>query len=234
MHSSTAYFAGAGTVVVAVVAGLGGGLLFANMITPKTPKMEQTHLERRMSPEPIQASKGPAEPVPYVAAPQPGTPGVAAAVVPAQVQSPQAPPQTETASSTSTPPEQPADTPPVQPTDNSAATQKADTSAATEKAVSTAATPPANIVTQESAAASEGAMAKVRDGDLKRTVEKRKAERRQQWTERRRRQPRQEFGQDRELREVEEIVREETEPRRELRADPVRIEMPGIRLFGPE
>src|SRR5664279_109704 len=93
MRSSTAYFAGAGTVVVAVVAGLGGGLLFANMISPKAPKMEQTRLERRMS-EPIQASNAPAEPVPYLATPQPA-PGGATAVVPAQAQPQQAPPQTE-------------------------------------------------------------------------------------------------------------------------------------------
>src|SRR5664279_3724568 len=75
MRSSMAYFAGAGTVVVAVVAGLGGGLLFANMISPKAPKMEQTRLGRRMSPEPIQASNAPAEPVPYLATPQPSAPG---------------------------------------------------------------------------------------------------------------------------------------------------------------
>jgi hypothetical protein len=226
MRSSTAYFAGAGTVVVAVVAGVGGGLLFANMVSPKAPKMEQTHLERRMSAEPIQASNGPPAPVPFLAAPQPGTPGVAAAVVPAQAQSQQAPPQTETASSASAPPVQPADT--------SAATQKADTSVATQKEGSTTPTPPATPAVRESTAASDGAMAKARDGDLKRGIEKRKTERRQQWTERRRRQPRQEPGQDQELREVEEKVRNETEPRREFVADPVRIEMPRIRLFGPE
>jgi hypothetical protein len=226
MRSSMAYFAGAGTVVVAVVAGVGGGLLFANMVSPKTPKMEQTHLERRMSAEPIQASKGPPEPVPYLAAAQPGTPGVAAAVVPAQAQSQQAPPQTETASSASASPVQPAET--------SAATQKTDTSVATQKEVATTPTPPAKPVAHEATAVSDDAMAKARDGDLKRAAEKRKTERRQQWTERRRRQPRQELGQDQELREVEQKVREETEPRRELVGDPVRIEMPRIRLFGPE
>jgi hypothetical protein len=220
MRSSTAYFAGAGTVVVAVVTGLGGGLLFANMISPKAPKMEQTRLERRMSSEPIQVSNAPMEPVPYLAAPQPSAPG-AAAVAPAQAQSQQAPPQTETANSASAPPVQAADTP--------AATQKVDASVATQKEVSTIPAPPAKPVARESTVAPEAAMAKVRDGDLKRVVEKRKAERRQQWTERRRRQP-----QERQLREVEEIVREETEPRRELVGDPVRIETPRIRLFGPD
>ena len=227
MRSSTAYFAGAGTVVVAVVAGLGGGLLFANMISPKAPKhgTEQTRLERRMSPEPIQVSNAPAEPVPYLASSQPSAPG-AAAVVPAQAQLQQAPPQTETAHAASTAP--------VQATDGSASTQKVDTPVATAKEVSTTPTAPAKPVVRESTAASDDAMAKVRDGDLKRGIEKRKIERRQQWTERQRRQPRQELGRDQELREVEVNVREETGPRREFLGDPVRIEMPRIRLFGPE
>ena len=32
MRTSMAYFAGAGTVIVAIVAGLGGGLVIANMV----------------------------------------------------------------------------------------------------------------------------------------------------------------------------------------------------------
>src|SRR5439155_23238486 len=58
MRVSTAYFAGAGTVVAAIVGGVGGGLLIADMISPKLPKgTETTRLERRMSPEPIRASE---------------------------------------------------------------------------------------------------------------------------------------------------------------------------------
>ena len=38
MRASTAYFAGAGTVIAAIVGGIGGGLLFADMVSPKTPK----------------------------------------------------------------------------------------------------------------------------------------------------------------------------------------------------
>ena len=92
MRASTAYFAGAGTVVAAIVAGVGGGLVIADMINPKPAKqgIEMTRLERRMSPEPIPAAPGPSEPVQYLAAPQPSAPAVAAA--PAQT-----PPPTETA-----------------------------------------------------------------------------------------------------------------------------------------
>jgi hypothetical protein len=63
---------------------------------------------------------------------------------------------------------------------------------------------------------------------MKRAVEKRKFERRQQWVERRRQRQQQE------LRAVEERVREETGPTQVFAAEPVRIEMPRIRLFGQE
>jgi choline dehydrogenase-like flavoprotein len=65
MRISTAYFAGVGTVIVAVGAGLGGGYLAANIATPPTQAVSK--LERRMSAEPI-PSRRHAEPVPHVAA----------------------------------------------------------------------------------------------------------------------------------------------------------------------
>jgi hypothetical protein len=72
MRSATAYFAGAGTVIAAITAGLGGGLLISNIVSPQQPKQgssEVTRLERRMSPGPIPAN-GKLEPVPYLAASQ--------------------------------------------------------------------------------------------------------------------------------------------------------------------
>jgi hypothetical protein len=215
MRVSTAYFAGAGTVVAAIVGGVGGGLLIADMIHPKPPKqgVEVSRMERRMSQEPIQAASGPSEPVQYLnASPLPGS-GNAAALVPAQSQ-----PQTETANAAPAP---------AQPAVTSAAAQ---TVAAAPSAASDArpAVPAAQPVAQQQAAAPEDALAKARDADVKRAVEKRKAERRQQWAERRRQRQQQE------LRTVEQIVREDTEPRPKFAAEPVRIEMPQIRLFGPE
>ena len=62
MRTSTAYFAGVGTVVVAVAAGLGGGYLAANIVNPHEPGISK--LERRMSAEPISATTAPSEPVP--------------------------------------------------------------------------------------------------------------------------------------------------------------------------
>src|SRR5438093_2701453 len=66
MRISTAYFAGVGTVVIAVAAGLGGGYLAANITSP--PLQTVSKLERRMSAEPIAVSTAPAEPVPRAAA----------------------------------------------------------------------------------------------------------------------------------------------------------------------
>lgn len=51
MRTTTAYFAGVGTVAIAIAAGLGGGLLFSNIVAPHQPKYatEPTKLELRMA-----------------------------------------------------------------------------------------------------------------------------------------------------------------------------------------
>lgn len=96
MRSSTAYFAGAGTVIAAIAVGLGGGYLFFSIVSPhpeKYPSSEVTRLERKMANEPVQAAAKPSpEPVPYL------VPKVSTAVAetPSQqsaAQSPQAEPQ---------------------------------------------------------------------------------------------------------------------------------------------
>jgi hypothetical protein len=194
--------------VIAIVAGLGGGLVIADMIHPKSAKQgtEMTRLERHMSSEPVQAKPGPSEPVQYLATPQLSAPVAAVAAAPAQ-----APPQTETGNS------------------QSARAQPAETAAQPAAPASQPATPAVQpVAPQQAAAPNEDAVAKVRDADVRRAVEKRKLERRQQWAERRRQR------QQPELRAVEERVREDTEPRKVFAAEPVRTEMPLIRLFGPE
>ena len=52
MRASTAFFAGAGTVIMVVAGGLGGGLMIANTMNPKAPAAQTTKLERRAS-EPL-------------------------------------------------------------------------------------------------------------------------------------------------------------------------------------
>jgi hypothetical protein len=215
MRTSTAFFAGVGTVVAAIAAGLGGGLLISNIVNPHEPKTEMSKLELRMSSKPIPVTNAPSEPVPNFAA----------------TESTQAQNQ--------------------QPAENTAPAQaQAAASAAANAALTTtppAAPPPATPVTQaapESAnasetkssemKASEGSFANARDADVRRDArqaeDKRKAERRQRWAERHRYQPRQ----DEELREVEQRVREKTEPVRSFTTEPARLELPRIQLFGDE
>lgn len=61
-------------------------------------------------------------------------------------------------------------------------------------------------------------------------AEKRRADRRQQWAEKRRNLQRQ----DQELRDVEQKVRQQTEPTQAYASEPVKLDMPRIRLFDAE
>jgi hypothetical protein len=234
MRTSMAYFAGVGTVIVAVAAGLGGGYLAANIANPPSPGVSK--LERRMSAEPISVAAVPAQPVPRV------TSQTSASV--------QEQPQAEAAVSDRGVP--PSASNVASPTEPTRVEEKA--TRIEEKPVSTvAAVQPAQPATQparsiepksteqpsEKAAAPREAFAKARDADVKRAeAEKRRAERRQASADRRRvQQPREQ-----ELEAVEDRVREVTEPRRirireegEPRAmfaeQPSRDDMPRIRLF---
>ena len=231
VRTSTAYFAGAGTVVAAVVAGLGGGLLFSNMVNPPSPKTEMSKLEQRMSSKPIPVVNAPSEPVSYLAATQPAASGPITVATPAEKQQ-----SSETVSATPTQ-KQPAEAPASQPaapvTQAAASVTQATTSEQAKvpetKAPETRA--PETRTTEDALAKARGADV-MRDADVrreaKRAEEKRKTERRQQWTERRRNLRRQ----DQELRDVEQKVREETEPA--FAAQPVRMETPRMRLFDNE
>ncbi len=211
MRASTAYFAGAGTVIATIVAGVGGGPVIADMISPKSSKQgaEMTRLERRMSAEPIQAAPGPSEPVQYLATPQ-----LSAAVAPVAAAPAQAQAQTEAG--------------------NSGSTRAQPAIARPAVSDAQAATSVAQPVAREQTAAPETALAMVRaaeakrtDAEAKRAMERRRAERRQQWAEKRRQRQQQE------LRAVEQTVREDTEPR-QFAAEPVRMQTPQFRLFGSE
>jgi hypothetical protein len=221
MRASTAYFAGAGTVIIAIVGGIGGGLLFADMISPKLPKQELTKLEQRMSSQPIQVKAAPepaedsATPPSTTAAPTPAPP---AARTEAANAGPTAAPPAETA--TAARPASPAiqaEAPPSQP-----AVQPKQAAAPED---SLAKAKPEDSVTK---AKPEDSLARAKDADIKRAaVDKRKVDRRQQWTERRRNVQRR----DQQLLAFEEKVREETETRPTFAAEPAGAEMPRIRLF---
>jgi hypothetical protein len=215
MRTSMAYFAGAGTVLAAIVGGVGGGLLIADIVSPKTPKQELSRLERHVAQQPIPAATTPSEPVPYLSAPQPSAPGTTVAAAPEQPR-----PPTQTASTA----------PPAQPADASQTKQAESPAKQAEAPAPKPAAPVVQPVAHELNAAPDDALARARGGEVRRAEGNRKFERRQQWTERRRYKQRQQ----QELIAVEEKVREDTEPRREYVAEPAKIEMPLIRLFGPE
>jgi hypothetical protein len=187
MRALTAFFAGVGTMVIVVVGGLGGGLLIADTMNPKTSVHEATKLERRTAFEPS-PSPSPS-PSPRLAAPQPVKSDVKSDVEskPAPVVSPSAEP-------------------------------------ARREAHDQAAAPDAAF------AKAQQSDLKTRDPDTKRSAERRHAERRQQWAERRRMQR----SPDPDRRDVEQEARENTGPRRiveEQEQEPAVMELPRIRLF---
>jgi hypothetical protein len=221
MRTSTAYFAGVGTVIVAVAAGLGGGYLAANIANPPS---GVSKLERRMSAEPISVAAAPAQPVP---------PPVASNSAAAPAQAPQeqtratAPADNAAASS--------ADNSRAEdkPTNNIAAVQPAQPAPQSVKQIE----PKPVEQAGEKTAPPREAFAKARDSDIRRAeAERRRAERRQAWAERRKVQSR-----DQDLEAVEERVREVTEPRRirireedgprEMFAEPAGVETRRLRLF---
>ena len=232
MRISTAYFAGVGTVIVAVTVGLGGGYLAANITSPPTQAISK--LERRMSAEPINASSAPAEPVGHVVATN-------SAAAPAQEQTQQPQPNTQQQPQPQIEAAAPSANPaPVEekPANNVAAAQPVQAQPQPAKPAEQA---------EDKTAAPRDTFAKARDADIKRAdAEKRRAERRQQWADKRRLKP----PREQELEAVEERVREVTEPRRirireegeprelfaeprrrDMFAEPARSETPRIRLF---
>jgi hypothetical protein len=209
MRTSTAYFAGVGTVVAAVAAGLGGGYLAANVVSPHEPGVSK--LERRMSAAQTAATTAPSEPAVRVV---PTTTAAASPQYEAQ-QTPQASAQPE---------------PRIAASDVAAPAEEKTASA--PRPAQPASTKPSDQVSEKEVvtkpAAPLDAFARARDIDIKRAAaEKRRAERRARWEEKRRvRQPSVQ-----ELEAVEQRVREVTEPRQAFAAEQVRSGSTQIRLF---
>jgi hypothetical protein len=240
MRTSMAYLAGAGTVVIAIAAGVGGGLVIANIMSPQAPKQELSKLERRGSPELSPSTKDPLVPAPsYLAATQ------AASSRPVVVApSPQiAQPEAGNAASQAM---QAAAAPAAGLKTSDAATSNDQSAKPTEASKPDATKPEVSKVSdasiskptsptvqpaamRERASTADDAYAKARDADLKRAAERRKAERRSQWADRRRYQP----SREQDLRDVEEKVREDTEART-YDQRPVRVEYPQVRFFEAE
>ena len=231
MRTTTAFFAGAGTIAVALAVSLGGGLLISNIVSPHAPKQcaELSKVERRTT-DPV--ANAASESSSYIeatqaAATKPVTVSPASQAPSQEAQQQQARPQTQQANAAPAPPLQAA----AQPTDRQPARDANSTAPVSNPQPAATST---QTAAREPSATTDNAFARARDPDVKRELrraeEKRKAERRQQWVEKRRYRGR---GDD-ELRDVELKVREETGSPRSFAAEPVRIETPRIRLFGDE
>jgi hypothetical protein len=185
MRASMAYFAGAGTVIVAIAAGLGGGFMISDIMSPqgtRTPgKLEQHVAAQQVQPSP-QPSSSPSNsttasaqaPVPYLAATQAATTPTIVAPAPSNS------PQPTTSVEQSAPP----------------AAAKTETATSIDPA-KPAQAPVAQPVSRDQASSPDNAYAKAREADLKQLearkkaeqkTEQKAAERRQQWAARRQQQ----------------------------------------------
>ena len=209
MRASMAYFAGAGTIVVALAAGLGGGLTIANIVSPHKETREISRLEQRMAAKPLPASAQADQPKAQSdniqagntdkpqgdqpTAPVAATGAAVTANAPAAQGQPQAPaPQ---ASPSPVVEQAKVDNPPAKPAEQQTAK---------------------DTLREQAASSPDDANAKARESDLKRlAAEKRKADRRQQWADRKKAQ----FARDAELRDVEESVRRDSDGPRIVRRD---------------
>lgn len=220
MRMSTAYFAGAGTVAIAVVLGLGGGLLIAEVMSPKSPAMETAKLERRTDPQPAPSPVS----VPAVdpAASQAANPAPTSASSP--VTSASTSPYLLATQAAATKPivvkRAGSDQAGVQPVADSSSPQPQPSpviaAASSQPAVSEPASAQANAPEATAAKASDTDLksvdAKSRDTDTRRAErERRRSERHQQWAERRRQ--RRDADPRPDLRDVEQAVRQDSEQR---------------------
>jgi hypothetical protein len=211
MRASMAYLAGAGTVIAAIAAGLGGGVVISEIVSPhgsrEPSKLEQRASSQQAQPAPAQgpqanvASNAPGAPVPYLPATQAAT--TPAVVAPPPSHSPQ--PVTE---SNNAAPQAPA---PAK-AEKTEATASTDTAKPAQPPVPQPSPQAPQQASRDPASSTDNAYAKARDADLKELEAKKKAERaerRQQWAAQRAQQREQERQQREQQRDAEQQANEE-------------------------
>jgi hypothetical protein len=171
MRASTAYFVGAGSIVAAIVIGLGGGIVAGNIMHPIAPKQgpDTSTMAQRAEASAPATTNAPSERLQYLTGSQSFGALIAA---PAQAQNEAKPDAGTTQANAESQPspqtatvESPKPVPPA-----SQATEPAEQQASTEPTPSP-----------------DNAYAKARDSDVKRAASgRRRAERHQRWAERRR------------------------------------------------
>lgn len=224
MRASTAYFVGAGSIIAAIVIGLGGGIIAGNIMHPIAPKQgpDTSKMAQRAEAAPPATTNAPSERVQYLNGSQSFGAMIAAPAQARDESKPESKPAAETTQASAEPPASPAQTtaaePPKLPPTPLQATKPVEQPASTEPTSSP-----------------DNAYAKARDSDVKRAAsERRRAERHERWAERRRYDPRDARGARDQTNwdDVARNVREDSDSR-DYASRP-RSGFPQIRLFGSD
>lgn len=225
MRASTAYFVGAGTIIAAIAIGLGGGIVAGNIMHPVASKQgpDTSKVAQRTEAATPATANAPSERVNYLTGSQ-AFGAMIAAPARAEAKPEAAKPDTQTTQANAEPPApQPAQAAAVEP------------SRPAPSSPQQAAKPVEQQASTEPSSASNNAYAKARDSDVKRAAtERRRAERRERWAERRHFELREPRGmRDRtDWDDVARNVREDSDAR-DYAGRP-RSGFPQIRLFGPD
>ena len=223
MRASTAYFVGAGTIIVAIAIGLGGGIVAGNIMNPVESKQgpDTSKVAQRAATSTPASTNAASERVNYLTGSQ-AFGAMIAAPAQAEAKPEAAKPDTQTPQATVAPAPQPSQAAAVEPPKPAAAPQAAKPA---EQQASTEPSPSLN-----------NAYAKARDSDLKRAAsERRRAERRERWAERRYYYESREPRGMRERTDWDDVARNirEDSDARDYAGRP-RGGVPQIKLFGPD
>ncbi|ULL00647.1 hypothetical protein [Bradyrhizobium sp. I71] len=220
MRASTAYFVGAGTIIAAIAIGLGGGIVAGNIMHPVASRQgpDTSKMAQRTEGATPATTNAPSERVNYLT----GSQAFGAMIA--------APARAEAKSDTQTT-QANAEPPAPQPSQAAAIEPPRPAPAASAQA----ARPAEQQASTEPSSSSNNAYAKARDSDVKRAAtERRRAERRERWAERRHNELREPRGmRDRtDWDDVARNVREDSDAR-DYAGRP-RSGFPQIRLFGSD
>jgi len=232
MRASSAYFVGAGTIIAAIVIGLGGGIVAGNIMNPITPKVGPDTSKMAQRAEAAAATSAgnipattnaPSERVQYITGSQAfGTTIVAPAQAETQVD---AKPGMQAAQANAEPPAPPP---------NAAAEPAREHAKSAPPAPAQAATPTEQQAVAQPSSSPDSAYAKARDSDVKRAAsDRRRIDRRERWAERHRYSREARGMRDRtDWNDVARNIREDSDARDTPSRS--RSSFPQIRLFGPD
>ncbi|MBR0783911.1 hypothetical protein [Bradyrhizobium iriomotense] len=219
MRASTAYFVGAGTIIVAIGIGLGGGIVAGNIMNPIAPKQgaDTSKMAQRTEAASAQANAS-SERVNYLTGSQ-AFGAMIAAPAQAEAKPEAAKPDAQTTQANAGPPApQPSQAAAVEPPKPAPASR--------------AAKPVEQQASTEPSSSPDNAYAKARDSDVKRAAsERRRMDRRERWAERHRYDPRDPRGRT-DWDDVARSIREDSDAR-DYAGRP-RGGFPQIRLFGSD